>query len=278
MISIVIPAHNEGRVLGRCLEPIVRGACVGELEVIVVCNGCTDDTADVAREFGPLVRVLETDRPSKNYALNLGDAEAKGFPRFFVDADIVLPLESIRRVSDVLEQGRFLGAAPRMRVDLSARSWPIRAFYDIWMRTPYVNEDMLGCGVYAISEEGRKRFDRFPDIIADDCFVRLLFDEDEKTSVDDAWFLMTPPQTLHSLIHINVRRAVGMLEMAERHPETTASESDRQRKALGRIAIDPRRWSALAVYVYAKLVTTAIFALKKVRGRHKEWNRDETSR
>ena len=186
MISVVIPAHNEGKVIRRCLQSMTEGAQPDELEILVVCNGCSDDTAEIARSFGQPVRVLETDIPSKNNALNMGNREASGFPRFFVDADIVLPLDSIRKVADVLRGAKIMGAAPRMRVDLDNRSWPIRAFYDVWMRTPYVNDNMLGCGVYAISESGRRRFDRFPDIIADDCFIRLLFKDDEKTSVDDA--------------------------------------------------------------------------------------------
>ena len=48
-------------------------------------------------------------------------------------------------------------------------------------------------------------------------FVRLLFRPEEKRSVPDAEFVMTPPETLRSLIHINVRRRVGVDEMAERH-------------------------------------------------------------
>jgi len=278
MISVIIPAHNEGKVIRRCLESMTAGAKPDELEILVICNGCSDDTAEIARTFGESVRVLETEIPSKNNALNLGDEAANHFPRFFVDADIILPLASMRRVADELGGERVMGAAPRMRVDLEDRGWLIRAFYEIWMRTPYVNENMLGCGVYAISEAGRKRFDRFPDIIADDCFIRLLFKDDEKISVEDAWFLMTPPETLHGLIHINVRRTVGLSEMGERHPETTATERQRQRSALVALWKKPRLWPAMVVYVYAKIATNLAYARKTRQGRATEWNRDETSR
>jgi glycosyltransferase involved in cell wall biosynthesis len=277
-ISVVIPAHDEAAVIGRCLDALTHGARPGELDVVVVCNGCRDDTAAIAGRYAPHVRVLESPIPSKNAALNLGNESARGFPRFFVDADIVLPLSELRKVADVLRSGRVHGAAPRMRVDLAGRSWPIRAYYSVWLDTPYVNEGMLGCGVYAISEEGRRRFERFPDIIADDCFVRLLFAPEERESVADAWFLMTPPETLHALIHINVRRQVGIDEMAERHPEVTAAEGLEQRRVLARMALDPRRWPALAVYLYAKALTVAIHRWKRWRGRDKEWNRDDTSR
>src|SRR4051812_46956466 len=99
MISIVIPAHNEAAVIGRCLSGLTQGAAPGELEIIVVCNGCTDGTAHIARSFGQDVRVVETQIASKAAALNLGDEVASGFPRFYVDADVRLPLDSVRAVA-----------------------------------------------------------------------------------------------------------------------------------------------------------------------------------
>ncbi len=278
MISIIIPAHNEANVIGRCLEAMTDGAEPGELEILVVCNGCSDDTAGVARGFGPMVTVLESEIPSKNAALNLGHAQASAWPRFYVDADIVMPIDSIRKVAAVLRDGVHHGAAPRMRVDLENRGWPIRAYYDVWLRTPYVQEGMLGSGVYAISEEGGRRFTTFPDIIADDGFARLLFEPHERVSVDGAWFLMTPPATLRSLIHINVRRRVGRFEMAEMHPDETLGEAKQQRGALYRLFLKPKLWPGLAVYLYAKIACMAIYFVRQRQGRHKEWNRDDTSR
>lgn len=278
MTSIIIPAHNEANVIGRCLESMTKGAEPGELDILVVCNGCSDNTADVARGYGPLVTVLESEIPSKNAALNLGHQHATSYPRFYVDADIVMSLDSIRRVAEVLRGGTIHGAAPRMRVDLEDRGWPIRAYYDIWLRTPYVEEGMLGSGVYAISEEGGSRFTTFPDIIADDGFARLLFTPGERLIVEDARFLMTPPETLRSLIHINVRRRVGRFEMAELHPETTEQEAKHQRGALYRFFAKPALWPSLAVYLYAKVACMAIYWVRERQGRHKEWNRDDTSR
>jgi glycosyltransferase involved in cell wall biosynthesis len=278
MTSIIIPAHNEANVIRRCLDAMTQGAEPGELEILVVCNGCTDNTAEVARSYAPLVTVLESEIPSKNAALNLGHVQATSYPRFYVDADIVMPLESIRRTASVLTGGKIHGAAPQIRVDLEGRGWPIRAYYNVWLRTPYVEKGMLGSGVYAISEEGGSRFTTFPDIIADDGFARLLFEPEERLTVEDAWFLMTPPETLRSLIHINVRRRVGRFEMAELHPETTKGEAKHQRGALYRLFANPTLWPGLAVYLYAKVACMAIYFVRERQGRHKEWNRDDTSR
>src|SRR5206468_9477454 len=84
--SVVIPAHNEAAVIGRLLTAILADAGPDEFEIVVVPNGCTDDTAAVASSFG--VRVVETEVASKVAALRLGDASVKSFPRIYVDADV----------------------------------------------------------------------------------------------------------------------------------------------------------------------------------------------
>ena len=178
MISVVIPAFNEGAVIGRNLEKMVGGAAPGELEVVVVCNGCTDNTADVARSF-PLVNVIETSVPSKTNALNLGDRAVSGFPRFYVDADVMISLESLRVVARVLGTGQYLAAAPRMEADVSKSNWFVRAFQRVWMQLPYCRQGLIA-QAYGISEEGRRRFGEFPSITADDAFVRLHFAPDER--------------------------------------------------------------------------------------------------
>ena len=107
MISIVIPAHNEEQVIGRLLEGVTRGAGPGELEIVVVTNGCTDRTAEVAGSF-PGVTVVDSPVASKPAALNLGDATAKSFPRMYLDADIEVDIAAVRAVGDVLRVSLLL--------------------------------------------------------------------------------------------------------------------------------------------------------------------------
>ena len=54
--SVVIAAHNEAAVLGRCLRGLLADAEPGEFDVVVVPNGCTDATAEKARAAGAIVR------------------------------------------------------------------------------------------------------------------------------------------------------------------------------------------------------------------------------
>src|ERR1700722_5972108 len=100
--SVVVPAHNESQVIGRCLAALARGEPSDALEVVVVCNGCTDDTPARARSAGPHVRVIELSEASKIAALNAGDEACTTFPRFYVDADVELTPASIRAVTAAL--------------------------------------------------------------------------------------------------------------------------------------------------------------------------------
>src|SRR6185295_3671394 len=86
--SVVIAAHNEEAVIGRCLDAI-RASSGPPLDITVVANGCGDRTAGVAAER-PGVRVLDLAAAGKPGALNAGDAVASGFPRLYLDADVVL--------------------------------------------------------------------------------------------------------------------------------------------------------------------------------------------
>jgi glycosyltransferase involved in cell wall biosynthesis len=278
LISVIVPAHDEERVIRRCLEAMTTGARPGELEIIVVCNGCSDGTAKVAGEFGEPVRVIESPIPSKRQALNLGERSARAFPRFYVDADVVLPIESIRAVAAALEDGPFLAAAPRMQVDLRHRGWAVRAYYDIWTRLPYVSEGIIGSGVYALSESGRARFDRFPEITSDDGFVRLLFAPEERITVDGSHFLVTPPRSLRGILNIKTRSQKGCVELRHAYPALERNERRNYGRVLGEIARRPQLWPKLVLYGGVLLATRLNAQWKyRIRGLA-DWERDDESR
>ncbi len=280
-ISVVIPAHDEEVVVGRCLAALFAGARDDELDVIVVCNGCRYGTAAAPGRGAPRPRVLEVPVASKTEALNAGDAAARFFPRFYVDADVVLSLESVRRIAARLDAGA-LAAAPTMDVDLSRASRSVRAFYGAWTRLPYTREGMIGVGAFALSEAGRRRFDRFPDVVADDGFVRAHFAPGERVRVEDAKVVVTPPSTLADLLRVKARSRLGGYELARRYPELAARE--RRAKdyagAWRALAGDPRRWPQSAFYV-AVNTWTRILARRRLAGRTARsysWDRDASSR
>ena len=279
-ISVVIAAHNEEDVLGRCLDALVQASQPRELEIVVVCNGCSDRTADVAREYGNDVRVIETPKASKTAALNLGEALVSGFPRFYVDADVILPLASIRRIAACLDEGDALAASPVMNVDLRGSSLAVRAYYRIWERLPYVREGMIGVGVYALTEEGRRRFADFPEIIADDGYVRSLFGASERIRVDDAPVRVSAPEGFSDLVRIKTRSRLGRYQLRQRFPELAADERTTKsyRNAVWTIVARPWLWPA-AMFYAAVLVQTRRRARRQLASIDDYvWERDRSSR
>jgi glycosyltransferase involved in cell wall biosynthesis len=271
LASIVIPAHNEAQVIGRCLQALTAGGLPAALELVVVCNGCSDDTAAAARSAAPDVHVIELAEASKIAALNAGDDACTTFPRFYVDADVELSEASIRAVAAVLSE-EILCAAPLPRFAVADRPWPIRAFYQIWQMMPYLNDDMVGSGVYALSEQGRSRFLRFPDITADDQYVMQLFSRHERTAVADATFIVHPPRTVRGLLRMRARAYRGNDELARRGLSGTGPTGGAA-PALLRLMRRPAAWPAVAVYVAVNL--GGKFNARRYQG---GWERDESAR
>jgi GT2 family glycosyltransferase len=86
-VSVIIPAHNATSTLPPCLEALTRLTSPA-YEILVVCDGCTDRTAEIARLPG--VRVIEYPaRRGAAYARNVGAAAAQGDVFLFLDADCV---------------------------------------------------------------------------------------------------------------------------------------------------------------------------------------------
>ncbi len=279
MVSIVIPAYNEAQTIERCLSTLLRGTTPGEFEIVVVPNGCSDDTAARARRFEDQgVEVVETSVGSKTNALNLGDAACTRFPRFYVDADIELEADAVREVAKMLEREEFVIAAPRAIIDYRRRNRWVRAYYDVWTRLPYFTEGVIGSGVYAFSKRGRARFDQFPDIIADDEFARLQALPNERGSGRNGTFTITPPTSLWGILKINTRVRAGNYQLRERFPELVRNDNTNPARTLSVLAKSPRLWPQAPVYLGVMFLAKLRAHRKLKRDEALTWDRDDSSR
>src|ERR1700733_14840651 len=200
MTTVVIPAHNEGQVIPRLLEQLINGADPGEMDIIVVANGCTDDTAEVAASFGPAVRVLPLPVASKHEALTAGDRAAAGFPRIYVDADVELRADDARALAAALRQPGVLAAAPRRELVMTGRPWQVRWYYDVWNLLPGVQRGLWARGVIAVNEAGHRRLAGLPPLQADDLAASLMFESHETVLEPSARVIIHLPRTFVGLL------------------------------------------------------------------------------
>ncbi len=293
---MVIPAFNEESVIRRCLEPLVNLLDEGS-EIVVACNGCSDETASIVRNEFPQVKLVELEAASKTGALNAGDRATSIFPRMYLDADVTVDADSLRALAVALGDSKGLCGSLPPRFELEGCSRVVKSFYRIWQMMPYLKDSMVGSGLYGLSRDGRERFGEFPGITADDQFVMQLFSGDERVVIAGSSFTIFPPKTLRGLFRVRTRVYRGNLELASRG-YSGMGETGGGTKALLRLASRPETLvdaiTYLGINVAAKLVANykigesgwsrAIHSILSALGRDKApgsrplWERDETSR
>jgi glycosyltransferase involved in cell wall biosynthesis len=120
-LSIVIPAYNEENRLPGTLQQVFKffETQAFPVEVVVVENGSSDRTYDIAREFArqyPNLHAIKSETRGKGLAVKRGVAESTGEYIFICDADLSMPIEEI---------GKFIPPQlPNVDVAIASREAP----------------------------------------------------------------------------------------------------------------------------------------------------------
>jgi glycosyltransferase involved in cell wall biosynthesis len=271
LATVVVPAHDEGRVIGRLLEALVQPDGP-RLHVVVVANGCTDRTADIARS-SPGVQVLELEEGNKQLAMRAGALRAGAHPVVFVDADVVVSADAVLALVIALAEEGVEAAAPRRVLDLDRSSVLVRSYYALWSALPQVTNGLFGRGVIALSVAGRDRVANLPLYLSDDLALSESFSSDERRVVDGAVVVVVGPRGVGDLLRRRQRIVMGNREFDETSP-------GRQRTGLRTLVDVVRRRPALAVHVPTFLAVTVAsrVALRLRRADGPVWLRDDSSR
>jgi glycosyltransferase involved in cell wall biosynthesis len=89
-VSVIVPCRNAGRTLQQCLHSLqVQRYRQGSVSILLVDNGSTDDSVEIARRFSEIVQ-LQVLHPSIYAARNLGASAATGEILVFTQADCIL--------------------------------------------------------------------------------------------------------------------------------------------------------------------------------------------
>lgn len=231
-LAVLLPAHEEAEWVGECLDAVLAstGALPQKREIVVVANACTDDTAAVARARtarsdarGWTLRVIETDRPGKLFALNLAETQTTARTRVFLDADVTVGEGLIAALFAALDTDdpRYATGTPIIPVP---HSWVSRAYGRFWKTLPFLTQDAPGFGLFAVNAAGRSRWSAFPDIISDDTFVRLHFAPSERIRLEETyhWPLV---EGFARLVRVRRRQDAGVAEIAERFPGLAGNDA-----------------------------------------------------
>lgn len=275
--SVIIPAHNEENSIGSCLSALLDTAKPGEFEVIVVCNGCSDGTANAARAFGNVVRVIEIEVGSKILAINLGNKAARYFPRLYLDADLELSTQAARSLLSAAADNSCHAAIGQMQTDVTQAPWLLRQYYAVWSRQAYLRNGKFG-GAYALSEAGSQHVGILPPVINDDEYVRRRIPEAKVRLVPDCSFRAQMPRTMRDLMAVRTRVHRGnrqLVQLARTSGSALPPRPKQQgiRSLLATACRRPDLWAGLVTYVSVNAITKL-----RARGQGSGWGRDESTR
>ena len=279
MATIIIPAHNEDGVLGANLELLLKGLDTDAVDIVIACNGCTDNTVAVASSFAPAVQVLEIDQASKVAALNAGDAATESYPVIYLDADIRLDGTSASELVSVLESPGMIAAEPGVEFTVSGASGLVRTYYAAATALHGQTPGDLGRGAYAMSEMGRSRFGQFPEVIADDAFARAHFGRGELAAVPEATAVVRVPATMRHLIRIKTRSRLGTRQLKKMYPALWEHKRDNTPSWGHKLAgVRPGLWPAVGLFIGVQVVIKArAWWLMRDLDAYR-WARDDSSR
>mgnify|MGYP000008374927 FL=1 len=274
MLTIIIPAYNEEKCIERTLSELTNFSSL-EVEVIVLPNGCLDNTAEFVRAKFPSFRVLELDTGSKILAINKG-LEIAQFEHVLVqDADVIINTESVRNILKFIENEQYLFASPQTKI-IQDGSFLTNMYYSFLKLTPAYKIGMVNSGAYLISPKARDILGTFPQVIADDGYVKGTLGSANLTTIPSCCSVVMSPRTIWSLIKIKTRSKLGNMELKKKFTSPTTGGNSFH--SLLKVAIKER--ALFRFFVYAVVISIATFRAKLQIKKLKtiKWERDESTR
>jgi len=133
-MSVIVPAYNAQDTLGSCLAALQAQSLPRDrYEVIVVDDGSTDRTADIARQYG--ARLLHQPNAGPAAARNRGAQAARGEILLFTDADCSPARDWIERMTEPFRDAEVVGAKGVYR---TRQAEPVARFVQLEYEDRYV--------------------------------------------------------------------------------------------------------------------------------------------
>lgn len=278
MATVIVPAHNESSVIEDCLDSIINQQGIDH--IIVPCNGCSDDTVEIVKTKYPSVVCLDIEKPSKTNALNVAEEKAQelgvSYPIFYIDADTQLSENAIQHITEAMKDSSIQLSAPTPNIDTSDSSWLVKTYYKVWVNLPYIKEGVIATCSFIVSEEGRKRFEKFADVIGDDGFIRCHFKNTEIANIDGAEIYIRAPKDIFSLIKIKTRARLGNMELIARKKCPIMEKKNYGNVMRSRLL--SKDFLATSIYILIALIIRVRAKLQFQKLEQYQWEKDTSSR
>ena len=185
VLSVVVPAYNVRAYIGECLDSLLAST-LRALEVIVVDDGSTDGTLDIARQYAARdrrVKVFTQTNSGQGIARNLGVGHARGHFLTFIDADDTVPPRALALMVRTLEQTGsdfVVGSARRFGNDTFRKTgWAHTVHqkdrFGVTIETfPLAMQDIIACNRVFRTEFWREKVGGFRGHIAYEDHVPML--------------------------------------------------------------------------------------------------------
>lgn len=274
MLTIIIPAYNEANCIKNTLSEY--DGIIGEkLEVIVIPNGCNDNTAEVVKMNFPHVSVIELEEGSKTLAINKGIEIASNKNILVQDADVIIRKYDVKRILDFIENEIYLFASPVPIFESTDNFW-VKKYYNFLSVTPVYKLGMVSSGVYLLSPKAIEIIGFFPHVIADDGYVKGVLGPYNLTKISNCYSMVKLPKDLWSLIKIKTRSRLGNLELAGKY--ISPSTGGNSLLSLIKIGFKNRMLSDFFIYAFVTF-GSLVRAKKQLNNKNKlTWERDESTR
>lgn len=262
--GIVVPVRNEVDSLPKTV-PALLSAVEGETPLILwVCNGCTDQSADMVRQLaGGVGEVLEIGSPGKTLALQAGDERLDAghvFPRLYLDADTWLRPGDVARLLAPIREGVADLVAASHAFDYSRSSLLSAEMSRCWLALPFSREAAFLRAV-GVSRQGRSHWEKWPFVIADDMYMAGMVSRGRRAMVSGAVATTWAPSSFLAWVGMRARWLRGERQLAKQGMGGTLPSGRQQRGYLLARLLVPRTSLGAIAFCCARLLASALSRL-----------------
>ena len=279
-VSIIIPAYNEAALISETLTFLLADQCLTHVEIVIVCNGCVDQTADKVRLFiaeyadflntkAISVVIIETEKASKTNAINIGIKQSSFAFYVLLDADILINGSDILTLVEELTDRKLKAISPSIVFDFSQSSFWVRQYYQVASQS-YYNVDYRLSNVIALSASGVEKIGVLPELIADDDYIRKQFLPAEIAVSKQCEYRFVCAKTFSSLFQVLTRVERGNMQLASYPHQVKQLERPQGFYRL------PKK--SFPFFFIIKLLVVIRAKLQLKLGKITQWERDESNR